>query len=140
MAAGLLITETWRYYSVQALLWGWIGIPAAAAALGARFWPRVRDLWRRYSRVSPKFNLVCPLGQSFGWVRRRISTLQSGRALCELCMSAAGLGATQRKLLAVLHIFTGCIRKVGRRSRVLGNLDSPTVPRWCHTLDVIQIL
>lgn len=63
VAAGLLITETWRYYSVQALLWGWIGIPAAAAAVGARFWPRARDLWRRYTRVSTDFLLASPFGQ-----------------------------------------------------------------------------
>ena len=51
MATGLLVTGTWGHYSMGALLWGWIGVPAAGAALAARLWPAARELWRRYSRV-----------------------------------------------------------------------------------------
>ena len=61
MATGLLVTGTWGHYSMGALLWGWIGVPAAGAALAARLWPAARELWRRYSRVRQESRARLPV-------------------------------------------------------------------------------
>ena len=51
VAVGLAITETWRHYSWQTLLWGWLALPAVAAGALTRLWPRLRLAWSAYTTV-----------------------------------------------------------------------------------------
>ena len=95
VAAGLAITETWRYYSWQTLLWAWLAVPAVAAGVLTRLWPRLRQAWAAYNTVRL---FRSPLHDCTTWhpaaaapdeqvrkgasVHRRVMLLQSDSSRC----------------------------------------------------------
>jgi hypothetical protein len=120
MALGIVVTETWRWASLQALVLGWVAAPMLLAAVATRYVPELLQQLRRAGQVgTPRAQMTLSAalndtvsGQwgSRGW-RGAVAAFDRGMHLVLLGMQNRTFGSYLTAMHRILIFTRACIAR-----------------------------